>query len=152
MCRRQQRGEAEDARAGAGDHSRAAHRRARAALAAVRVPRGRDARARQLSGDDAALRAAGVPYIVDGASDAQARAAEALFQLRDKELDHLESSEGVNGGWADAEDAREFEMLMARHVMGLSWCCTSWYKPSGPSPTLSRLPLSCYAAGAARMR
>ena len=107
----------------------------------------------------AALRAAGVPYIVDGASDAQARAAEALFQLRDKELVHLESSEGVFGGWADAEDAREFEMLMARHVMGLSWCCTSWYKPSGtfpyadPPPT-AVLPKRCgegdAAAAAAR--
>ena len=110
----------------------------------------------------AALRAAGVPYIVDGASDAQARAAEASFKLRGKEVVHLESAEGVFGGTADAEDAREFEMLMSRHVMGLSWCCTSWYKPSGtfpyadPPPT-AVLPKRCgegdaAAAAAPRVR
>jgi hypothetical protein len=84
----------------------------------------------------------------EGASDVQLRTslgASAAPRL------HLESAEGLFGGWADGHSQREFEGLMDRFVFGGSWCCSSWYKPSGsfdfanPAPT-RLLPPGCAAA------
>jgi len=84
------------------------------------------------------LRAAGELVVLEGSSDAQLRAglgAHAAPRL------HLESAEGVFGGWTDDAHHRDFETLIAHHLSGGSWCCSSWYKPSGsfdwsfPAPT-----------------
>ena len=86
----------------------------------------------------AALRAAGELAVLEGSSDAQLRAG--LGAHTAPRL-HLESAEGIFGGWTDEASQRDFETLIARHLSGGSWCCSSWYKPSGsfdwsfPAPT-----------------
>ena len=86
----------------------------------------------------AALRASGELAVPEGSSDAQLRAglgAHTATRL------HLESAEGIFGGWTDEVSQRDFDGLIGRHLSGGSWCCSSWYKPSGsfdwsfPAPT-----------------
>ena len=78
-----------------------------------------------------ALRKDGRAAIVSGASDAQVVAA--LSAHAEAPLLHFDRTEGVFGGWAAEADRQRFEQIMDRagiNTVG-SWCCTSWYKPSG---------------------
>ena len=98
------------------------------------------------------LRAEGEAAIREGTSDAQAVAD--LRAHAETPLLHLESAEGVFGGWRSRGMRDDFEEMIGRSSLLLgSWCCSSWYKPSGsfdyatPPPT-TRLPDACGAAGA----
>merc|ERR1711920_154129 len=82
-----------------------------------------------------------------GSSDEQAR--RALADHRQRRVLHLEYAEGIFGGWAAThqQDSHEFEKAMSSMLHG-SWCCSSWYKPSGsfPYPAPARvhvLPSGC---------
>ena len=61
----------------------------------------------------------------------------------------LASAEGVFGGWADPARRALFEAVVGQSsILTGSWCCSSWYKPSGsinyatPAPT-PVLPPGC---------
>ena len=112
----------------------------------------------------AALRASGEAALAPMTSDVQARAA-----LRDWLIDgnslhrtrvlRLEHAEGIFGGWAVAPapgdwdaataDARDrFERLVhLSSVSGSSWCCSSWYKPSGSFPFAAPPPTELLPRG-----
>ena len=81
----------------------------------------------------------------EGSSDAQLAATLAAHPARRL---HVESTEGLFGGWLDAASQSEFESQVSRHMGSGSWCCSSWYKPSGSfdfayaRPTL-HLPPGC---------
>ena len=78
----------------------------------------------------AALAAAGQAAIPIGASDKQAAAA--LSKHADVPLLTFNSTEGVFGGWVSTGQAARFEDMMRRSsIASGSWCCSSWYKPSG---------------------
>ncbi|KAL1495240.1 hypothetical protein AB1Y20_017103 [Prymnesium parvum] len=91
------------------------------------------------------LRTAGRRALARGSSDIQLQRVLGSGQLREAELIHLESTEGIFGGWVRSRTRATFETIMRRSgVIGqASWCCTSWYKPSGtfflpePVPTLA---------------
>jgi hypothetical protein len=102
-----------------------------------------------------AAHARGEAAIVLGTSDAQARAAlgsssaPGLVRATDAPVLHLTSAEGVFGGFVEQSARIAFEEMIGRSAMLFgSWCCSSWYKPSGsieyvaPQPTLS-LPQGC---------
>ena len=113
--------------------------------AAVRVAIARNAShaaalaARGGGGGDAA------PFLREGASDVQVLAA---LDAHPAPRLHLESTEGIFGGWVGRRSRDEWEANMGRFVSGGSWCCSSWYKPSGSfdfayaRPTL-HLPSGC---------
>ena len=109
--------------------------------------------------DAAAMRAArarGEASLLRGTSDVQAAAAlngsSAEGGLADAPVLVLESAEGVFGGFVSAERRFAFENMVGQSSMLTgSWCCASWYKPSGsvdfvpPNPTLA-LPRGCGTA------
>ena len=83
-----------------------------------------------------AFRANGGAAIISGASDIQIK--RALSPWASRPILHLNSAEGIFGGWAamniggGGSMARDdFENIMNQLVYGGSWCCSSWYKPSG---------------------
>ena len=97
----------------------------------------------------AAMRAQKVPVLINGTLDVQARYA--LESWSSAEVLHLDSAEGIFGGWVNASATRDkFEQRLRETILGGSWCCTSWYKPSGtakfvvPTSTVS-LPPKCEA-------
>ena len=104
--------------------------------------------------DAAALRDAhgrGEAAILHGTSDAQAN--EALIAHASAKVLRLRSAEGVFGGWTDVRARNTFEAVVTSStILAGSWCCTSWYKPSGsinyatPAPTLA-LPSGCGSKG-----
>jgi hypothetical protein len=99
------------------------------------------------------LRAAGRPVLTSAASDVQVRSA--LSAWASRPVLHLDSAEGVYGGWVASsaggggDRARDdFERTMGELVYGGSWCCSSWFKPSGafffPQPAATEvLPGGC---------
>jgi hypothetical protein len=95
----------------------------------------------------AASAAAGQTMIPVGASDKQVAAA--LSAHVDAPLLTFTSTEGVFGGWVDGGRASRFEDLMRRSsIASGSWCCSSWYKPSGTvnyarPPKTRTLPTGC---------
>lgn len=113
--------------------------------------------------DSAAMREAqarGEAALLLGTSDEQARAAlgggspyaPGLVRASDAAVLHLTSAEGVFGGFVEVNARAAFEEMIGRSAMLFgSWCCSSWYKPSGsieyvaPQPTLS-LPQGCGVA------
>ena len=92
-------------------------------------------------------------WLFNGSSDAQVGAA--LAPYAHVPVLRLASAEGVFGGWTDANQRALFESVVSHSsILTGSWCCSSWYKPSGsinyatPLPT-PVLPTGCGAAGAA---
>jgi len=68
--------------------------------------------------------------LMHGSSEVQIRSA--LSAVAEAPLLTFSSTEGVFGGWVDAAAHGQFEMMMSRSaLLGGSWCCSSWYKPSG---------------------
>ena len=66
----------------------------------------------------------------------------------------LASTEGVFGGWTDERQRALFEAIIGQSsILSGSWCCSSWYKPSGsfnyavPRST-QLLPAGCGKVGA----
>lgn len=104
--------------------------------------------------DAAAMRRAqanGEVALLRGSSDAQARAAlgggtpfvRGLMRGAEARVLRLESAEGIFGGFVEPSARGEFEAMIAQSSLPYgSWCCSSWYKPSGsieyvaPTPTL----------------
>lgn len=77
--------------------------------------------------------------LTSAASDVQVR--RALSPWASRRVLHLDSAEAIFGGWVASsaggggERARDdFERTMTELVYGGSWCCSSWYKPSGAFP------------------
>ena len=87
--------------------------------------------------------------LLDGSSDAQVAAA--LTPFAHVPVLKLASAEGVFGGWTDGRARALFESVVSHSsILTGSWCCSSWYKPSGsinyavPLPT-QLLPTGCGA-------
>ena len=87
--------------------------------------------------------------LLNGSSDAQAAAA--LGAHADVPVLRLASAEGVFGGWTSDRQHQLFEAVVGHSsILQGSWCCSSWYKPSGSinyaTPPLTRtLPEGCGA-------
>ena len=103
----------------------------------------------------AAARALGGAAIYRGVSDTQVRAA--LADHSSARVLRLSDAERVFGGWDDHASHDAFEDLLDRsHLLRGSWCCSSWYKPSGsfdfgaPLSTAALLPAECAATKPAR--
>ena len=85
--------------------------------------------------------------IVEGASEVQIR--QALAAQDSAPVLSISSTDGLFGGWVSRDAHRRFEtMLLRSSVLSGTWCCSSWYKPSGsvafarPAPTRV-LPAGC---------
>ena len=74
-----------------------------------------------------ALRATGRVALHTGTTDREARMA--LADVKAPVL-HLETAEGIFGGWANERSRERFEGLAQRHFYGGSWCCSSWDPPT----------------------
>jgi len=88
-----------------------------------------------------------IAHLASGSSDAQIT--HMLAEHAESPLLSFSSTEGVFGGWSDPGAHLRFEQMMRRSsVFSGSWCCSSWYKPSGsinfarPAPTVT-LPSGC---------
>lgn len=74
-------------------------------------------------------RARGVVAVMNGASNVEVQ--RALGAL-DAPVLRMRSTEGVFGGWTDTLVRASFEaMVTDSAILAGSWCCSSWYKPSG---------------------
>lgn len=85
--------------------------------------------------------------VLSGSSDAQIVAA--LAAHADVPVLRLTTTEGVFGGWTNERQRSLFELVVSQSsILTGSWCCSSWYKPSGsinyatPLPTVA-LPSGC---------
>ncbi len=98
-------------------------------------------------------RALGGAAIYRGASDAEMRAA--LADHSNARVLRLSDAERVFGGWDDRASHAAFKELIDRsHLLRGSWCCSSWYKPSGSFDFLlstgALVPFECAATKPAR--
>ncbi|KAL1512007.1 hypothetical protein AB1Y20_005282 [Prymnesium parvum] len=86
-----------------------------------------------------------------GLSDVQIKEAFAAAGALQARVVHLESAEGVFGGFESAQEDKLFQEAIYTHLLGgwsATWCCTSWDKPRG---TLQfKRPLRLPSGSAAR--
>jgi len=79
-----------------------------------------------------------------GLSDVQLRETVARLGASDARLLHLESAEGVFGGFESRSDSDAFQKVIMGDLLGgwsATWCCTSWDKPRGTLKFKRPLPL-----------
>ena len=79
-----------------------------------------------------------------GLSDVQLKEALASTQASEARVLHLDSIEGVFGGFEDRSEASQFEKVIMQEILGgwsATWCCTSWDKPRGTLKFKRPIPL-----------
>mmetsp|Transcript_2118 Transcript_2118/g.6808 ORF Transcript_2118/g.6808 Transcript_2118/m.6808 type:complete len:218 (+) Transcript_2118:456-1109(+) len=83
-------------------------------------------------------------WLEKGLSAEQLLQAVSAAGASDARVMHLESAEGVFGGFESAAESKLFKEAISGDLLGgwsATWCCTSWNKPAGTFKFKRPLPL-----------